>query len=54
MFYIGTLAVLASFELESHEAVRNWYYRAVKIFQLKKTFRRIIAFDETKIKIKGK
>ncbi len=52
--YRNTSEVLASFEPASHEAVRNWYYRAAKIFQIQKAFRKIIAIDETKIKIKGK
>jgi putative transposase len=50
----NTSAVLSSFEPASHEAVRNWYHRAAKIFQVKKAVRRVIAIDETKIRISGK
>jgi transposase-like protein len=45
---------VSSFEQTSYEAVRDWYLHAAKIFQLRKVGRRIIAIDETKIKISGK
>ena len=50
----NTSEVVSSFEPVSHEAVRNWYHRAAPIFKIQKTTRRMIAVDETKIKIKGK
>ena len=49
-----TSAVVSSFEPVSPEAIRTWYHRAVRIFDIQKTTRRIIAVDETKIKINGK
>jgi putative transposase len=50
----NTSLVISSFEQASHEAVREWYLRAAKIFQVRKVERKIIAIDETKIKINGK
>ncbi len=50
----NTSLVISSFEQASHEAVREWYLRAAKIFQVRKVKRKIIAIDETKIKINGK
>jgi transposase-like protein len=50
----NTSLVVSSFEQASHEAVRDWYLRAAKIFQVRKIERKIIAIDETKIKINGK
>ena len=50
----NTSRVVSSFEQASHEAVRDWYLRAAKIFQVRKAQRNIIAIDETKIKISGK
>jgi transposase-like protein len=46
--------VVSSFEPVSHEAVRLWYHKAEGLFYVEKAFRRIIAIDETKIKINGK
>jgi len=50
----NTSAVISSFEPASHEAVRLWYHRAAKIFTVQKVARRIVAIDETNIKINGK
>jgi putative transposase len=50
----NTSTVISCFEPASHEAVRDWYHRAARIFQVHKAERRIIAIDETKIKINGK
>ncbi len=50
----NTSLVVSSFEQASHEAVRDWYLRAAKIFQVRKAQRNIIAIDQTKIKISGK
>jgi len=50
----NTGLVVSSFGHISHETLRNWYLRAVKIFQIKKDKRKIITIDETKIKISGK
>lgn len=49
----NTSAVVSSFEPVSHEAIRLWYHRAAKVFTVQKAARRIIAIDETKIKING-
>ena len=46
--------VISSFELVSHEAVRLWYHKTEGLFSVEKAFRRVIAIDETKVKIKGK
>jgi hypothetical protein len=45
----NTSLVVSSFEQASHEAVRDWYLRSAKIFQVQKIERNIIAIDETKI-----
>ena len=50
----NTSLVVSSFEQASHEAIRDWYLRAAKIFQVQKVERKIIVMDETKIKINGK
>jgi transposase-like protein len=50
----NTSLVISCFEPASHEAVRDWYLRAAKIFQVRKAERKMIAIDETKIKINGK
>jgi len=46
--------VVSSFEPVSHEAVRLWYHKAEGLFSVEKAFRRVIAIDETKVKINGK
>ncbi len=46
--------VVSSFELVSHESVRLWYHKAEGLFSVEKAFRRVIAIDETKVKINGK
>jgi hypothetical protein len=43
----NTSLVVSSFEQANHKAVRGWYLRASKIFQVRKTERKIIAIDET-------
>jgi putative transposase len=50
----NTSVVISSFEPASHEVVWEWYLRAAKIFQVRKAEHKIIAIDETKIKINGK
>ncbi len=59
LYYFGislrnTSLVISSFESASHEAVRDWYLRAAKIFQVRKAERKIIAIDGTKSKSNGK
>ena len=46
--------VISSFEPVSHEAIRQWYHKVQYLFKTGKTFRRIVAVDETKIKFQGK
>ena len=46
--------ILSSFEDISHESIRKWYHRTDTIFTIKITYRKIIAVDETKLKINGK
>jgi len=46
--------VVSSFETVSHETIRKWYRKTETIFSVEKTFREIIAVDETKVKINGK
>ena len=46
--------VVSSFEPVSHEAIRQWYHKVQYLFKTGKTFRSIVAVDETKIKIRGK
>ena len=37
----------------SHEAIRKWYLRASSLFDVQRAPRRVIAIDESKIKIEG-
>ena len=46
--------ILSSFEDISHESIRKWYHKTDSIFSVGKTYREIIAVDETKVKINGK
>ncbi|MEF8879899.1 MAG: IS6 family transposase, partial [Candidatus Thermoplasmatota archaeon] len=46
--------VVSSYEQVSHETIRKWYHRADNIFKIDKRMRKILAVDETKIKINGK
>ena len=46
--------IVSSFEDISHESIRKWYHRVDTIFTVGKTYREVIAVDETKVKINGK
>jgi transposase-like protein len=46
--------ILSSFEDISHESIRKWYHKVDTIFTVGKTYREIVAVDETKLKINGK
>jgi len=46
--------ILSSFEDISHEAIRKWYHKVDAIFTVDKAYRKIIAVDETKVKINRK
>jgi len=35
----------------SHESVRKWYTRCKELFDVKKRLRRVVAVDETKVKL---
>ena len=47
-------AVVSSFEPVSHESIRKWYHKTGSIFSVGKCYRKIVAVDETKLKINGK
>ena len=46
--------ILSDSEDISHESIRKWYRRVDTIFSVGKTYRPVIAVDETKLKINGK
>jgi len=46
--------ILSSFEDISHESIRKWYHKVDTIFTVGKTYREVVAVDETKLKINGK
>lgn len=46
--------ILSGFEDISHESIRKWYHKTDTIFSVDKTYRPVIAVDETKLKINGK
>jgi transposase-like protein len=46
--------IVSDFEPISHEAVRKWYHKTNTIFSVGKTYREVIAVDETKVKINGR
>jgi len=46
--------VLGYTEVASHEAVREWYRRCKHIFDVETKDRRVLAIDESKIKVQGK
>ena len=45
--------ILSGFEDISHESIRKWYYKVDTIFSVGRTYRPVIAVDETKLKING-
>ena len=47
-------SVVSSFEPVSHEAIRKWYHKTQPVFSVGKCYRKIVAVDETKLKIDGK
>jgi transposase-like protein len=46
--------IVSGFESTSHETIRKWYHKTDTIFSVEKSYRKIVAVDETKIKINGK
>jgi putative transposase len=46
--------IVSSFEDINHESIRKWYHKVDTIFTVGKTYKEIIAVDETKVKINGK
>ena len=46
--------IVSGFENVNHEAIRKWYHRVDTIFSVGKTYREVVAVDETKVKINGK
>ena len=45
--------ILSDFKDISHVRIRKWYHRVDTIFSVGKTYRPVIAVDETKVKING-
>ncbi len=52
--YRKVAAILSEKERVSYEAVRQWYHRAGKLFNIERKERSDIAIDETKIKLRKK
>jgi transposase-like protein len=46
--------IVSGFESISHETIRKWYHKTDTIFSVEKSYRKIVAVDETKVKINGK
>ena len=46
--------IVSGFENVSHEAIRKWYHKTDTIFSVDKTYREVVAVDETKVKINRK
>ena len=57
LYHLGLSLRDTSLVLErrrSHEAVREWYQRASKLFDVVRRRRRAVAVDETKIRVQGR
>jgi len=46
--------IVSGFESTSHETIRKWYRKTDTIFSVEKSYRELVAVDETKVKINGK
>ncbi|MCD6482019.1 MAG: IS6 family transposase [Thermoplasmata archaeon] len=51
--YRKTSKILRDFEIFSYEAVRKWYHKCKDLFIVKKKRRRVVAIDETKVKLEN-
>ncbi len=52
--YRKTSKIIGNLEPFSYEALRKWYKKCVTFFHPKKKQRKIIAVDETKVKLEGR
>ncbi len=46
--------IVSGFESVSHETIRKWSHKTDTIFSIGKSYREVVAVDETKLKINGK